>query len=319
MFYLISEEEAIMKKRILSILLCLCMVLGMLPLSVFAANDNCDHSYEYGYYYFDDAGHYLWCDYCTYYPEDSLEAHVNEDDDVHCDVCGYIYPHTHIYEKNEYYGDDNLHYPSCDLCGEDDENAAEHHFDTDSDDLCDACYIFMGDYNLLVTNGAGHERVNGDDVFFGDTLTAEYSDTVEYWWTVYDPDAGGEGEYYTLSNEKSYTIQEEDFEGYEKILNLHILNPVTKETLEYISFYVLRDYDALPKVDLNLCLKAVDAEGNEVDCEIDAYLNDREWIGTENMEYEPVSCVVGENFLADWDYFPFGYVYPEYEIYFTCD
>ena len=73
-------------------------------------------------------------------------------------------------------------------------------------------------------------------------------------------------------------------------------------------------------VEVNLYLKAVDANGAVIDDELDALLNDSAWVGTEYLGYEnPYTVNIGENTLSSWDYYPEGYNCPEEDITFTVD
>ncbi len=72
-------------------------------------------------------------------------------------------------------------------------------------------------------------------------------------------------------------------------------------------------------VQTELYLKAVDAKGKEIACDLDAELNDNCYVGTESCGYDqPYMVIIGENTLSDWYGCPAGYDDPE-DITFTVD
>ena len=125
-----------MKKRILSLLLALVMVLSALPVTAFAqcdhdgadgdgdcdvckgvmsedpeapedsdAPDACEHTFNDGFYRGVEDGHYKECDKCYYYDVESFEEHTDEDNDVSCDLCWHIVPHDCVDEDTDYWCD----------------------------------------------------------------------------------------------------------------------------------------------------------------------------------------------------------------------
>ena len=70
---------------------------------------------------------------------------------------------------------------------------------------------------------------------------------------------------------------------------------------------------------INLRLRAVDADGGVIEGDLDALLNNNEWVGTDDLAYVAANCLIGENLLSNWDYCPDGYEKPDYGITFTCD
>ena len=88
-------------KRLLSLLVCLCMVLGMLPGTALTSHaeevcahvdedsdfwcDNCGqcatHTFVHGYFEITETHHYLECDRCSFYDEAQGGAHEDGDDD----------------------------------------------------------------------------------------------------------------------------------------------------------------------------------------------------------------------------------------------
>ncbi len=91
------------------------------------------------------------------------------------------------------------------------------------------------------------------------------------------------------------------------------------DTMTYI--VVTLQEDNRPTVDVNLQLKAVDTEGNEIEGQLDVFhVESNIFVGTAACGYEDaVSLKVGENTLEDWDSYPEGYLCPEGNITFTCD
>jgi len=107
------------------------------------SNDNsAPHSFDSGYYHWETDKHYPECDGCYYYAEEQGAAHTDTDGDARCDVCDYdIHEHTYEYE---YWAQDNeMHYPVCDWCDEEDRTKGEACTDTDNDHICDVCYGYM--------------------------------------------------------------------------------------------------------------------------------------------------------------------------------
>ncbi len=74
-------------------------------------------------------------------------------------------------------------------------------------------------------------------------------------------------------------------------------------------------------IEIDLQLKAVDAEGNEIECQLDVFHSESHyWVGTESCGYDSyIIANIGENTLSRWDLFPLGYMRPTEDITFTCD
>ena len=53
-------------------------------------------------------------------------------------------------------------------------------------------------------------------------------------------------------------------------------------------------------IELQLYLKAIDSNGQEIEGMLDVELNDSRWVGTESCDYGSVSCFIGENVLTNW-------------------
>ena len=73
------------------------------------------------------------------------------------------------------------------------------------------------------------------------------------------------------------------------------------------------------QVQINLYLKPVDQEGNEIQGALDVALNNSAWIGTESLDYGYATVNIGENILSYWSYCPDGYLRPTEDITFTYD
>lgn len=98
-----------------------------------------EHIFENNNYHFTADGHCRRCDYCDYYDEESLEPHVNEDDDHDCNVCSYFIPDDHCFGDGYYKDAEDGHYLLCDWCDYYDESTLEPHMDEDANDICDLC------------------------------------------------------------------------------------------------------------------------------------------------------------------------------------
>lgn len=82
-----------MKRRLLSVALCLCLIFGLLPFGAMADHPCIDENSDY------------YCDLCCYgIAHDCVDA----DGDISCDLCGCVMEHECIDED----GDDR-----CDFCG----------------------------------------------------------------------------------------------------------------------------------------------------------------------------------------------------------
>ena len=192
------------------------------------------HTYEEGRCHADDQYHYALCDNCNYYDPATAEAHWDEDANHYCDACWYTMPHEHTFEDGYYNYDDAGHYNECDICSYYDEASFEPHADEDGNDLCDVCAVFLGNYTLeIYQNDALRES---GPVYFGDKLTAVYSDTVNYRWVTYDLSSPGEGVAIILSETDTCIIDPKYFANSDGTLYLSVVHPITNEALEHKSF-----------------------------------------------------------------------------------
>ena len=188
-----------MKKRILSTLLALTLVLGLLPAVTphVHAEECAEHTYEQGKYVTDLWYHYSACDVCGYWDGTSADLHEDEDSNCLCDVCAYSLHQfdvledledgthqgvctecgetvtqdhvferidwdteghwdvcacgmaeaggektAHVYEANNWYGHNGMHYPECDGCGYH-QPEGEAHVDEDDNEECDVCKYWI--------------------------------------------------------------------------------------------------------------------------------------------------------------------------------
>lgn len=188
------------------------------------------HSYLEGWYDFDDNWHYIRCDNCNYYDEATRADHIDEDADYYCDLCWATMPHEHTYLDGYYNGEEDGHYKECDICSYYDEASFEAHADADSNDVCDACSRFLGNYTLqFYRNDALYES---GPIYYGDKLTAVYSDTVKYSWIIYDHSLPGEEGTIILSDANTLIMDPEILANINSSIYLSIYNPVNHETLE---------------------------------------------------------------------------------------
>ncbi len=66
--------------------------------------------------------------------------HVDKNNDAVCDVCGYDYDHTHVYDTDIWTKADEKYHWHAPTCGHDVEGAdKEEHKDVDNDGICDGC------------------------------------------------------------------------------------------------------------------------------------------------------------------------------------
>ena len=97
-----------------------------------------EHSYEEGYYDYDETGHYPQCNNCWEVDWNSPTDHEYDDDsDYVCDVCNYNRcAHNGTFSWGQYtYG----HMQLCDICGQPTTNMEPHSDGDDADTLCDGC------------------------------------------------------------------------------------------------------------------------------------------------------------------------------------
>ena len=104
-----------------------------------SSNSEAPHSFDVGYYHRESDKHYPECDVCNYYAQEQGADHTDTNGDARCDVCEYDI-HEHIYEYEYWIQDNEMHYPVCDLCDEEDRTKGEACTDTDNDHFCDVCY-----------------------------------------------------------------------------------------------------------------------------------------------------------------------------------
>lgn len=136
-----------MKTRILRIITGLTLSLSLLPMAVFAAEEDaeCLHTYEGGFYYSDGEYHVPQCDSCSYYDESRRELHAEGEATDHiCDVCGF--------ELKDLCGDSDGN-RLCDVCEAPLSDGEE--VDPNEDNVCDlhgeGVYPSAGELNLDAT------------------------------------------------------------------------------------------------------------------------------------------------------------------------
>ncbi len=130
-------------KKLMALLVALCMVLSLLPMTAMAVCDTCvdedndascdvcggimdDHVHVHDTWYFDYEDHISLC--ACWVSITPWESHTDSDADGYCDVCAYHIAHECIDEDTNYY---------CDYC----HIVLEHTcVDEDTDYRCDFCY-----------------------------------------------------------------------------------------------------------------------------------------------------------------------------------
>ena len=199
-----------MKKRLVSFLLALCVVLQAVPLTVFAA-ENCEHTFDEEYLYGAEEGHYLQCDNCSFWDETSLEEHINDDNDDYCDLCGFQVGHTHTFENDFYQGEEDGHYRVCDQCDYYDEASREDHINEDNDEYCDLCEYEVGhehtfDYQNYYSAEEGHYLVCDQcDYYDEDSLEDHINDDNDDYCDLCDFEVGHE---HTFDYQNYYGVEE---------------------------------------------------------------------------------------------------------------
>ena len=196
-----------MKKRVLSALLALTLVLGLLPAAaphVHAEEHICvDNDFNH---HCDDVGcrQYIdcydselddddYCDICGACPDP-----VDTDGDNLCDFCGCCMAHT--FENGYWHSEGGVHYPECDYCSYYNYAAGTACADGDDDGSCDDCGTCVGthsydlsesrdiEYHLLVCSICHSE--NWEEHFDNNTDAAcdicgtcmEHDETKTYVW-----------------------------------------------------------------------------------------------------------------------------------------
>ena len=69
-------------------------------------------------------------------------AHVDENGDLKCDVCGYNYPHEHVFDMDKWTSDETNHWHAA-LCGHDAKNGEAAHT-PDVTGVCTVCGYKVG-------------------------------------------------------------------------------------------------------------------------------------------------------------------------------
>ena len=128
--------------------------------------DLCDYTVGHEHTYDDENyigaadGHYLVCDQCSFSPDDTLDDHINDENDDYCDLCGYVVGHTHTFEGEYYYTTAEGRYHECDHCAYYDEASFVAHINEVVDHYCDICgydiaenHIYSGKFFVVGKNG----------------------------------------------------------------------------------------------------------------------------------------------------------------------
>ena len=173
-----------MKKKALSVLLALALVLGLFPaltLHIHAEDHTCvdsddnqccdtcgycmgEHNFDPPYYHADESGHYPECQNCPYgYPEEKS---------------------AHTYTR---YGCDDAegHYLICDICSYGDQTTiVPHTYDGGSDYICDIC-----SYNRCPEHNSVWDKENRDDTFH--RIVCEICGAADGWMDHSDGDDDG--------------------------------------------------------------------------------------------------------------------------------
>lgn len=126
-------------------------------------------------------------------------AHVDEDGDLKCDVCGYNYPHEHVFDMDKWTSDETNHWHAA-LCGHDAKNGEAAHT-PDVTGVCTVCGYKVGDPDVSTVEKALEvalvqeslaEHAEGTkqsyNAIYGrtSTYTASYDKYEDYTYTYYD-------------------------------------------------------------------------------------------------------------------------------------
>lgn len=126
-------------------------------------------------------------------------AHVDENGDLKCDVCGYNYPHEHVFDMDKWTSDETNHWHAA-LCGHDAKNGEAAHT-PDVTGVCTVCGYKVGDPDVSTVEKALEvalvqeslaEHAEGTIEYYNaiygrtNTYTASYDKYEDYTYTYYD-------------------------------------------------------------------------------------------------------------------------------------
>lgn len=126
-------------------------------------------------------------------------AHVDENGDLKCDVCGYNYPHEHVFDMDKWTSDETNHWHAA-LCGHDAKNGEAAHT-PDVTGVCTVCGYKVGDPDVSTVEKALEvalvqeslaEHAEGTIEYYNaiygrtSTYTASYDKYEDYTYTYYD-------------------------------------------------------------------------------------------------------------------------------------
>ena len=99
----------------------------------------CDHNFVLKY----NETHHYYAPSCTHNVQNyGEEAHVDENRDILCDVCGYNYGHEHTFDTTDWTTDETHHWHQA-TCGHEDVIKGDYaeHIDQNWDFKCDVCGV----------------------------------------------------------------------------------------------------------------------------------------------------------------------------------
>lgn len=126
-------------------------------------------------------------------------AHVDENGDLKCDVCGYNYPHEHVFDMDKWTSDETNHWHAA-LCGHDAKNGEAAHT-PDVTGVCTVCGYKVGDPDVSTVEKAlevalvqeslaehAEGTIQSYNAIYGrtSTYTASYDKYEDYTYTHYD-------------------------------------------------------------------------------------------------------------------------------------
>ena len=141
-------------------------------------------------------------------------AHVDENGDLKCDVCGYNYPHEHVFDMDKWTSDETNHWHAA-LCGHDAKNGEAAHT-PDVTGVCTVCGYKVGDPDVSTVEKALEvalvqeslaEHAEGTIQSYNairgrtSTYTASYDKYEDYTYTYYDGGYGVTERWFTIGSD----------------------------------------------------------------------------------------------------------------------
>lgn len=141
-------------------------------------------------------------------------AHVDEDGDLKCDVCGYNYPHEHVFDMDKWTSDETNHWHAA-LCGHDAKDGEAAHT-PDVTGVCTVCGYKVGEPDVSTVEKALEvalvqeslaEHAEGTIEYYNaiygrtSTYTASYDKYEDYTYTYYDDNYNVTERWFTIGSD----------------------------------------------------------------------------------------------------------------------